>query len=89
MTTGEQRILKRFGRAVREHRHKLGISQEKLAEYADLHRTYVADVERGNRNIGLVNIVRLAAALKVTPGQLINPCSDFESNDVGPKKKHR
>lgn len=88
MTTGERKILARFGRAVREHRHKLGVSQEKLAEYADLHRTYVADVERGNRNIGLVNIIRLAAALEVLPGQLVDPCT-CETSAACPKKKHR
>ena len=57
------------------HRLRLGVSQEKLAELADLHRTYVADIERGNRNVGLVNIVRLADALGVEPGELVNPCA--------------
>jgi transcriptional regulator with XRE-family HTH domain len=75
MDVQHRKILKEFGKSVRAHRQRLGVSQEKLAEFADLHRTYVADIERGNRNVGLVNIVRLADALGVEPGELVNPCT--------------
>lgn len=75
MDVQSRKILKRFGEAVRMHRQRLGVSQEKLAELADLHRTYVADIERGNRNVGLVNIIRLAEALEVEPGELVNACA--------------
>jgi transcriptional regulator with XRE-family HTH domain len=47
------------------------LSQEALAEAASLHRTYVSSVERGERNIALMNIVRLAAALHVDAGDLL------------------
>ena len=66
-----QKVLRSFGQAVRDRRIELCLSQEKLAELADLHRTYVADIERGTRNVGLLNIVRLGDALGVPPGRLL------------------
>jgi transcriptional regulator with XRE-family HTH domain len=60
-----------FGKHVRKLRLERDLSQEKLAELADLHRNYVGGVERGERNIAIVNIVRLARALKVKPGKLL------------------
>jgi len=63
-------ILIRFGQAVRKRRMELGLSQEDLAERADLHRTYVADVERGVRNISLRNIHKLAQALEMSIADL-------------------
>lgn len=60
-----------FGESVRELRLRLGYSQELLAEKADLHRTYIGGIERGERNVSLENIVLLARALKVKPSQLL------------------
>ena len=60
-----------FGKHLRKLRLQRGLSQEKLAELADLHRNYVGGVERGERNIALLNIVALARALKVRPGKLM------------------
>jgi transcriptional regulator with XRE-family HTH domain len=62
-----------FGKRVRALRLERGLSQEKLAELADLHRNYVGGVERGERNIALLNIVALAHALKVRPAKLLEP----------------
>src|SRR6267142_1309330 len=59
-------IKSRFGTAVRTQRKRLGISQEELAGRAGLHRTYVADIERGARNLSLANIEKLAKALDVS-----------------------
>jgi transcriptional regulator with XRE-family HTH domain len=61
-----------FGKRVREIRLKLGLSQEKLAELADLHRNYVGGVERGERNVSLLNIVKLAHGLSVSPVKLLD-----------------
>jgi transcriptional regulator with XRE-family HTH domain len=59
-------IKSRFGMIVRTFRQRLGISQEELAWRASMHRTYLADVERGQRNISLTSIVRLVKALGVS-----------------------
>lgn len=54
------------GKRVKELRNKLGISQEELADLAGLDRTYITSVECGKRNISIVNIEKLARALKVS-----------------------
>jgi len=47
------------------------LSQEKLAERADLHWTYIGGIERGERNVSLLNIVKIAKALQITPSELL------------------
>jgi transcriptional regulator with XRE-family HTH domain len=64
-------VLVRFGERLREVRQAAGVSQEKLAELAGLHRTYVSSVERGLRNISLLNIDKLARALKMPLAELM------------------
>lgn len=59
-----------FGARVRELRLARGLSQEQLAERAGLHRTYISSLERGQRNVGLDNILDLAAALEVPAAHL-------------------
>ncbi len=61
----------RFGAAVRRARPQAGLSQEALAERAGLHRTYVGEVERGERNVSLLNIVALAYALELPASALL------------------
>jgi transcriptional regulator with XRE-family HTH domain len=60
-----------LGKAVRTKRLALKLSQEGLAERAVLHWTYIGGIERGERNIGLLNIVKLARALETTASQLL------------------
>jgi len=62
-----------FGARVRAERERLGIPQEELARRAGLHRTYVGGVERGERNLGLLNVIRIARALGVPVTDLLGP----------------
>jgi transcriptional regulator with XRE-family HTH domain len=66
-----ENVMTRFGKRLRSVRERVGISQEKLAELAGLHRTYVSSVERGLRNISLENIEKLAEALDVRMAKLM------------------
>ena len=61
-----------LGQRVYALRRKTGMSQEKLAELADLHRNYVGGVERGERNVSLLNIVKLAHGLRVRTTKLMD-----------------
>jgi transcriptional regulator with XRE-family HTH domain len=65
-----------FGERVRAFRSRLGLTQEELGAAAGLHRTYVGGVERGERNVSLMNILRLAKALKVDPADLVTTLPD-------------
>jgi transcriptional regulator with XRE-family HTH domain len=67
--TPDPRVI--FGRHIRELRTERGLSQERLAELAN--RNYVGGVERGERNIALLNIVALAHGLGVKPMKLLEP----------------
>ena len=58
-------ILVKFGKKIREVRVQRGLSQEALADIANVHRTYIGMVERAEKNITLVNIQKLAKALKI------------------------
>ena len=60
-----------FGLALRGFREERGVTQELLAEWAELHTTYVGSVERGERNVSLNNITRLAYALKIPVSTLV------------------
>jgi transcriptional regulator with XRE-family HTH domain len=65
------RVLARLGRRVRNLRQALDWSQEDLAAKSGLHRTYIGSIERGERNVALLNLVVLARSLRVSlPGLL-------------------
>ncbi|MGK7905295.1 MAG: helix-turn-helix domain-containing protein [Hormoscilla sp.] len=63
--------LKKFGERVRSLRKARDLSQEQLAELAGLHRNYIGGIERGERNVALLNILRLAKALGVSAKELL------------------
>jgi len=65
----------KLGERIRTLRKQVGWSQEDLAEACGLHRTYVGAVERGERNVSLINIVQFARALRVKPADLMEGIS--------------
>lgn len=66
------RVRKSFGRRVRELRKQKGYSQEQLADKAGLHRTYIGAIERGEQNVSIDNIDKIAKALKISVVLLFN-----------------
>ena len=65
-------ICKKFGTRVRELRIAQGLSQEVLAQKAGLHRTYIGGIERGERNVSLSNMNKIALALNLPLHKLVN-----------------
>jgi ribosome-binding protein aMBF1 (putative translation factor) len=74
-TKGED-IKKRFGFVIRMWREQSGISQDELGWRAELHRTYISDIERGARNPSLQSIEKLAKALKMSCSKLFQPLDE-------------
>ena len=75
----EEIALINFGKKVKAIRNEQRISQEKLAELSELDRTYISSVERGQRNISILNIIKIADALSVKVSSLlegIGGCDD-------------
>ena len=64
--------LNTLGSRIREERHRLGWSQEALADAAGLHWTFVGQVERGRRNLSFNNLLKLSDALHVDPAELVH-----------------
>ena len=63
-------IRVRFGKVLRQRRNKLGVSQEAFADMCELDRTYIGGIERGERNVALVNIEKIAKTLHISVSEL-------------------
>lgn len=77
--------MKQFGERVRDLRKTQGLSQEELAEKAELHYTYIGGVERGERNLSLKSIERIALALKMDIRDLFIPRASIKTDVEGDK----
>ena len=64
--------LVKLGEAVRARRTLLGISQEALADYAEIDRSHIGRIERGERNVTILNIIRIAKAMDCAPSELLS-----------------
>jgi transcriptional regulator with XRE-family HTH domain len=61
----EQELLNQLGKTIRKYREEKGLSQEKLGFKSELDRTYIGSVERGERNIAAINLIKIANALEI------------------------
>ena len=71
-TTVELRLQTQIGRRIRAARSALGVSAEHLGHQVGLDRTYITSVERGERNVGILNLVRIATALGENPATFVD-----------------
>lgn len=71
MAINQEKAQEQLGLVIRDKRKEMGYSQEAFASQCGVHRTYMGAVERGERNISLMNIIRIAAALKLQPSELL------------------
>jgi transcriptional regulator with XRE-family HTH domain len=65
-----EEVRVRFGKSVRKRREKLGVSQEEFADMCSLDRTYIGGIERGERNVALVNIEKIAKGFHISVMEL-------------------
>jgi len=80
-----KKLEKKFGLVIRKKRHALGLSQEAFAEKAEIHRTYVSDIELGKVNVGIGVAEKIAEALETPLSYLIREAE--AEYKVTPKSK--
>jgi transcriptional regulator with XRE-family HTH domain len=68
-------VLVALGAAIRRERSDRGLSQEALAVDADLDRSYMGGIERGEHNLTVMNVIKIAGALKLSPSKLLDSAS--------------
>ncbi len=73
-------LNKHLGKVIRQHRLALGMSQDTFAAVAGLHRTYMGGVERGERNVSLSNLNKIALALKTPLSRLFQDAEELQAS---------
>ena len=71
MNLSDQRFLRRIGDRIRDQRVARSLTQDELGKKCDLHRTFIGSVERGERNVSILNLKVIAAALRVSLAELL------------------
>lgn len=79
--TQSEIFLTHLGKAIREHRLSYHLSQEQLADKANLHRTYIGLVERAERNITVVNLLKICNALEISLSELLSFQGNLENDN--------
>ena len=80
------KIVKLVGRQIRQYRTQLGGSQEKLAEFAGCHPTYIGQIERGEKNVSLENLAKISSALNVPLSELVEGIEESETEPNFPQE---
>jgi transcriptional regulator with XRE-family HTH domain len=80
-------LLRTIGLTIRALRHERGLSQEALAEVAHIDRSYMSGIERGLRNISVLNVARIAAALDVPVRDLLGPREVVRPDAAPPSRR--
>lgn len=78
MNLDEIAFLQELGRRLRDRRTELGLTQQELGERCDLHRTFIGSVERGERNVSILNVRTIAKALKLPIAELFQNLRKWE-----------
>jgi transcriptional regulator with XRE-family HTH domain len=78
-----------LGEILYEHRIALGLTQQELADYADIQRTYISDIERGRRNVTVFVLTRIAVALGITLVQLFRMAEERVLEQALKKRRRR
>lgn len=76
----DSKLLRHVGEILRQHRRKCGLTQEQVAELAEINVTYRSDVERGKRNVSLINLARLAKAFGIPLEDVLKGDGEAKNN---------
>ena len=82
MTSQEDVFRKQLASVILKNRQKMGLSQDEVAQRSKLHRTYISDVERGERNISVESMRRIASALDMSVWQLVKYAEEAEVQEL-------